>query len=156
MRQLQYLLAALCYSILLSGCANHHSAIDDSRAQAVVFAALQQVGKPYRYGGQSPDNGFDCSGLVDYAYRSGANLSLPRTVRDFDTLTDAGADLDELRSGDLILFRTRQHEPDHAGIYVGDGRFVHAPTSGGYVRLDSLSDRYWQQHYCGARRPLAP
>ena len=98
------------------------------------------VGTPYRYGGNTPDSGFDCSGLIGYVYTHRAGVSPPRTVAQLNGFGQS-IRADELRVGDLIVFG--KSRPTHAGIYVGEGRFVHAPSTGGTVRLDSLQSPYW-------------
>jgi len=123
-------------------------------AEEVLFAALGLVGTPYRYGGNTPDGGFDCSGLIGYVYSGAAGMSLPRTTRAMSTL---GVNIarSALQPGDLLFFATSGgRQVSHAAIYVGEGRFVHAPSSGGTVRLDNLSDRYWQKSYLSAKRVL--
>jgi cell wall-associated NlpC family hydrolase len=121
-----------------------------------VFRALGLVGTPSRYGGNTPDAGFDCSGLVGYVYADGAGVALPRTV---DALSEYGAEEDEperIASGDLVVFADDAHGrgASHVGIYVGAGRFVHAPKTGGTVRLDSLDQPYWRERFVSARRVL--
>ena len=126
------------------------------QANEILFNALGLVGTPYRYGGNSPDSGFDCSGLINYVYRESANMALPRTVAEMSRLNAPDVTEDNLQSGDLVIFATDGgSRPSHAGIYVGDGRFVHAPSRGGEVRMDFLSDRYWERSYLNAKRPLA-
>lgn len=126
-------------------------------AEDVLFRALGLVGTPYRYGGNTPDGGFDCSGLIGYVYRDAAGIRLPRSTRELSGLRAPTIGRDALQSGDLLFFATNGgRQVSHAGIYVGEGRFVHAPSSGGTVRLDSLSARYWQQSYLDARRVLPP
>ena len=107
------------------------------------------VGTPYRYGGNTPDSGFDCSGLIGYVYKSRAGVAPPRTVAQLD---DFGQSItkSELRVGDLVVFG--RGTPTHAGIYVGEGRFVHAPSTGGTVRLDSLGSTYWSKQKQSFRR----
>ena len=119
-------------------------------AKEVLFQAIALVGTPYRYGGNTPQGGFDCSGLVGYVYRQSAGLNLPRTTAEIARTRAQSVDWGELISGDLVLFGSGR--VDHIGIYVGEGRFVHAPSSGGTVRLDHLSDRYWVQRFRGGRR----
>ena len=117
----------------------------------ITLQALGLVGTPYRYGGNTPDSGFDCSGLIGYVYRGSAGLALPRTVAQLRSVgqpVEPGA----LRSGDLVLFGGGRG-PQHAGIYVGEGRFVHAPSSGGTVRLDPLHSGYWARQQPSYRRP---
>ena len=97
-------------------------------ADDVLFRALGLVGTPYRWGGNTPDSGFDCSGLINFVYRDMTGIKLPRS--------------------------TRERTVSRAGTYVGEGRFVHAPRTGGTVRLDSLQNSYWQRAYLDAKRVL--
>ncbi len=125
-------------------------------AENVLMHAIGLVGTPYRWGGNTPDSGFDCSGLIGYVYRNGAGLNLPRTTREMNALPVPQVGRAQLRSGDLLFFATGgDRQVSHAGIYVGDGRFVHAPRTGGTVRLEALDSLYWQRTYLGARRVLA-
>lgn len=119
----------------------------------LLFHAFSLVGTPYRYGGSSPESGFDCSGLINYVYRESAGLTLPRTTAGLSALPGTTA-VKSLRPGDLVLFSTGGKRVDHAGIYVGDGRFLHAPSTGGRVRVDELDASYWQRAYASARRVL--
>lgn len=126
------------------------------KANDILFSALGQVGIPYRYGGSSPASGFDCSGLIQYVYAESANIKLPRTVSGMYQIDAPVVDEDKLQAGDLVIFATGWGgRPSHAGIYVGEGRFVHAPSTGGEVRMDYLSEDYWQRSYLNAKRPLA-
>lgn len=124
--------------------------IPDDLAREVAFLALSLVDTPYRYGGNTPQGGFDCSGLIVYVFRSTAGVALPRTVAQLAAVGEP-VRLAAVRSGDLVLFDTRGRF-SHAGIYVGGGRFVHAPSTGGTVRLDGVQARYWRPRYSGARR----
>lgn len=119
----------------------------------VIFRAFSLIGTPYRYGGSSPETGFDCSGLINYVYREAAGVSLPRTTAGLTALKDKAPDK-ALLPGDLVLFAMSGRRVDHAGIYVGEGRFLHAPSSGGKVRIDELHASYWQRTFMGARRVL--
>jgi len=125
---------------------------DPDRANAVLMRAIGLVGTPYKWGGNTPEGGFDCSGLVTYVFRDMAAVQLPRTSRD---LSGAGGRvaIDHLATADLVFFAS-SGTVTHVGIYVGEGRFVHAPSTGGTVRLDHLDGPYWAQHYAGARRVL--
>ena len=126
-------------------------------AEDVLFRALGLVGTPYRWGGNTPDSGFDCSGLIGYVYRDAAGISLPRTTREMISMQAADVGQEGLQSGDLVFFATNGgSQVSHAGIYVGEGRFVHAPATGGTVKLDSLSKAYWQKAYLSAKRVLQP
>lgn len=125
-------------------------------ANDILFTALGQVGIPYRYGGSSPESGFDCSGLIQWVYAESAAIRMPRTVAEMSRLEAPNIDESSLQAGDLVIFATESRSrPSHAGIYVGEGRFVHAPSSGGTVRMDYLSETYWQRSYLNAKRPLA-
>ena len=112
--------------------------------------AAKMVGNPYKYGGASP-SGFDCSGLVQYSFKH-AGVALPH-----NTLQQRSAsrliNVAELRRGDLLFFNQEGKRYGHVGIYLGDGRFVHAPSSGKSVRSDALSNPYWKKHLSEVRRP---
>ena len=126
---------------------------DPAAAAAVTIRALGLVGTPYRYGGNSPDGGFDCSGLVTYVFADMLDLRLPRTSRELSRVQGPPIPPDRLASGDLVFFGSGS-EVWHVGIYVGEGRFVHAPSTGGTVRLDALDNPYWRRNYSGAKRVL--
>lgn len=126
---------------------------DPARANAVLMRAISLVGTPYRYGGNTPEGGFDCSGLVNYVYRDMLDLRLPRTSRDLAAYQGPRIDPDRLATADLVFFGNGG-QVTHVGIYVGEGRFVHAPSTGGTVRLDYLDGPYWRTHYSGAKRVL--
>lgn len=126
---------------------------DPARANAVLMRALSLVGTPYRWGGNTPEGGFDCSGLVNYVYRDMLDMRLPRTTRELAALAGPTIAPAQLAGGDLVFF-SEGGSVTHVGIYVGEGRFVHAPSSGGTVRLDHLDAPWWQRRYSGARRLL--
>jgi cell wall-associated NlpC family hydrolase len=133
-----------------SGRSSAYSQLSTEQASDIAIHALGLVGTPYRYGGNTPESGFDCSGLIGYVYRSRAGLAPPRTVAQ---LNDFGQSVGhgDLRTGDLVVFGTGR--PSHAGIYVGEGRFVHAPSTGGTVRMDRLDSGYWARQKSAYRRP---
>ena len=159
--------ALLASALLLTGCASPPSVLQRGGATAsitppaarlsagqssdIAIHALGLVGTPYRYGGNTPGGGFDCSGLIGYVYQSRAGTPPPRTVAQLDRWGQP-VDGAALRTGDLVLFG-RGRSPSHAGIYVGEGRFVHAPSSGGTVRMDRLDARHWARQSAGYRRP---
>ncbi len=128
---------------------------DPFRANNVLMRALGLVGTPYRWGGNTPEGGFDCSGLVGFVFLDAAQLYLPRTTRDIARARAATPPKDRLAPGDLVLFADGG-QVFHVGIYVGENRFVHAPSTGGTVRLDRLDNPYWSRVYSGARRVLGP
>jgi cell wall-associated NlpC family hydrolase len=157
----------LCLSLLLAACSNQRSRPTSATlprftapaarqgvtaTNNILFRAIGLVGTPYRYGGNTPETGFDCSGLVDFVFRDAAGVVLPRTVGDLANLQLASIARNELRAGDLIFFDTNSRHASHVGIYVGEDRFVHAPNEGGMVRLDYLSNVYWREHYDSAKR----
>jgi cell wall-associated NlpC family hydrolase len=117
----------------------------------ILFRAISLVGTPYRYGGNTPEGGFDCSGLIGYIFSDVAGARLPRSAADIDRLVAPAVSRKALIGGDLVFFRDGG-SISHIGIYVGEGRFVHAPSRGGTVRLDALDGDYWRQHYSGAKR----
>lgn len=126
---------------------------DPARANAVLMRAISLVGTPYRHGGNTPEGGFDCSGLVGYVYRDMLDLQLPRTTRALAAMQGPRITPDRLAGGDLVFFGSGG-QVSHVGIYVGEGRFVHAPSTGGTVRLDRLDGHWWRDNYTGARRLL--
>ena len=155
----------LALALLLSGCGTASQApklfpsrdargtpstLSGDQASNIAIHALGLVGTPYRYGGNTPAGGFDCSGLIGYVYRNEVGTPPPRTVAQLDGWGES-VDLDALRTGDLVLFG-RGSRPTHAGIYVGAGRFVHAPSTGGEVRLDVLNAGYWARQSQAYRR----
>lgn len=126
---------------------------DPESANAVLMRAIGLVGTPYTYGGNTPESGFDCSGLVAYVYRDMLDLSLPRTSRELAAIQGPRIAPEKLAAADLVFFGSKG-SVSHVGIYVGEGRFVHAPSTGGTVRLDRLDGPYWRDHYSGAKRVL--
>ncbi|HEV2219464.1 MAG TPA: C40 family peptidase [Casimicrobiaceae bacterium] len=120
-------------------------------AEDIAVYALSLVGVDYRYGGDTPERGLDCSGLIKYVFQQATGVTLPRTARE---LARIGAHVrrSELAPGDLVFFNTRRSAFSHVGIYLGDGRFIHAPSRGGEVGVAQLSSSYWRERYDGARR----
>lgn len=122
---------------------------NDSRLLANV--ALEHLGVDYKFGGEEPDTGFDCSGLVIYAAEKSLGLKLPRRSAD---IARQGIEVkkSELRKGDLVFFNTLGSRFSHVGIYLGNKKFVHAPRRGAQVRVESMDVAYWKKRYNGARR----
>jgi hypothetical protein len=119
--------------------------------EEISIEAMSLVGVPYRWGGNTPDSGFDCSGLVDYVVRRAASVNLPRTT---EQMGGVGSTInpDEIAPGDLIFFNTTGRTHSHVGIYVGQYRFVNAPSTGGTVRIDYVTNPYWAKRFDGIRR----
>lgn len=118
---------------------------------SVLQSAMALLGTPYRWGGTTPDNGFDCSGLVKYVFRNALGIELPRVSRDMAKSGELITDRAKLAAGDLVFFG-RRGRVDHVGIYVGEGQFVHAPSTGKDVMVSSLDTGYWSHKYMQARR----
>ena len=153
--------AALClFLIVLSACGSaprrapppiQPGTAHADAANAVLFRAIALVGTPYRYGGNTPQGGFDCSGLVGYVFNDAAGLALPRTSAQISELGKQKLPAKSLQAGDLVFFAANR-TVSHVGIYVGERRFVHAPNSGGTVRLDSLDGAWWRDHFVYGKR----
>ena len=131
--------------------------LDPAAREASVAQAMLLVNTPYRYGGNTPEGGFDCSGLVAYVLQAVATPASRRLPRSTAQWAAASTPIDdgELKRGDLVFFNTSGARFSHMGIYVGEGKFVHAPSTGGTVRLQNLSDKYFAQRYTGARSVFA-
>lgn len=166
---------ALCASAIVVGCAGPTAAPQNepaiapplapgelaawreaaprSRAGDVVLTALTYLDTPYRLGGQSADAGFDCSGFTRQVFSQSLGVALPRQA---DEQAQAAGLLNvrrnELRPGDLVFFNTLRRVYSHVGIYLGDGRFVHAPRTGAQVRVEQIGASYWSRRFTGARR----
>ncbi|EHQ53138.1 MULTISPECIES: C40 family peptidase [Ectothiorhodospira] len=153
-------LALVAATLLLGACGTSPTrppadpeTLDPQRSQ-VVFHALSMVGKPYRYGGTSPEDGFDCSGLVWFTHHH-AGIPVPRTT----TTQSEGVrriSTQALTPGDLLFFRTGRAGPGHVSIYIGDGRFVHAPSSGRPVTTEDLDHPYWSRRFLHAGHFYSP
>lgn len=128
-----------------------------SPAAERALRALDLIGTPYKRRGMSPDSGFDCSGFVSYVFRSADGTELPRTANEMFRLRESERvqhiERVAIEPGDLLFFRIRKGGTiDHVGIALGEGRFIHAPASGGAVRIDALDNPYWTTRFAGARR----
>lgn len=126
-------------------------------ASELVMHAMNFLGVPYRRGGNTADQGFDCSGFTRYVFENSIGLVLPRRA-DQQALTAGLKDVkrDELRPGDLVFFNTMRRAFSHVGIYVGEGKFIHAPRTGGEVRVEDMRQAYWSKRFNGARRADLP
>lgn len=143
--------------LLLGACAttrenvpSHQAYISPTVRQLTAYAR-GLIGTPYKYGGHSPKAGFDCSGFVDYVFRHSAHVSLPHNSQ---LISRHGFPVEstQLREGDLVFYDTNHSAYSHVGIYLGNYRFIHAPSSGGRVRTEDMRETYWVRHYNGARR----
>lgn len=123
------------------------------RAREVTVQALAFIGVNYKWGSSNPERGFDCSGLVAHVFQQVAGLVLPRNSQAMSR-TGAKVDKSDLQPGDLVFFNTRRSPNSHVGIYIGDERFVHAPSRGGEVEISDMQDSYWKKRFNGARRML--
>lgn len=125
--------------------------VSSGRIQSVLLRAMALLGTPYRWGGNSPERGFDCSGLVGYVFRTALGIDLPRVSRDQAKSGELVVDRAALTAGDLVFFG-RRGRVDHVGIYVGEGQFVHAPRTGKDVMVSQMDSGYWDNKFMQARR----
>ena len=121
------------------------------KAQEILINAMSLTGIKYTYGGKSPETVFDCSGFVRYVFSQAANLTLPPTAR---AISQIGKTIkkDELQPGDLVFFNTLKKTFSHVGIYIGNNKFIHAPSTGNVVRIESMQTGYWASHFNGGQR----
>ena len=148
-----WVISILLLSLLLGACGSkpYRPTSQAGERQEVIEAARNMLGVPYRYGGSSPSRGFDCSGLVQYAH-SQAGIEVPRTTGE-QYRAALPLNRQALRPGDLVFFRTHKHRyVSHVGIYLGKGKFIHAPSSGKQVSIASLKDDYWRKRYTSGGR----
>ncbi|TFV99547.1 peptidoglycan endopeptidase [Oxalobacteraceae bacterium OM1] len=126
-----------------------------SRASELVFGAMGMLGIRYKYGGNGPEGGLDCSGLVRYVFKEVLGMELPRTSEEISRVGEK-IDTKDLQPGDLVFYNTLRRGFSHVGIYLGDNKFIHAPSAGGAVRIESMDISYWKQRFNGARRISQP
>ncbi|HXD52096.1 MAG TPA: C40 family peptidase [Burkholderiales bacterium] len=152
-------LAALGIALAASPACSADTARDEasdsylSRAREVTIQALSFLGVNYKWGSSNPERGFDCSGLVTHVFQQVAGMVLPRNSQ---SMSKVGEKIDkvDLQPGDLVFFNTRRQPNSHVGIYIGDERFVHAPSRGGEVEISDMQESYWKKRFNGARRLL--
>lgn len=132
------------------------AAADSPAADAAKAYALRALGVQYRYGGMSPETGFDCSGLVAHVFSQAWGIALPRHAQEQARLGTPVRRLAELQPGDLLFYNTRNRPYSHVGIYIGEGLFVHAPRPGRTVRYETIDSPYWRARFNGARRLSPP
>lgn len=150
MKKLLLLGLALFLAACSSESVRQYDANDDQMNELVMYA-MSLADTPYRYGGNSTNSGFDCSGFVGHVYRQTLGVSLPRTSRDISRVGKPIGKRD-LEPGDLVFFNTQHASFSHVGIYVGDGKFVHSPRTGKSVRTEQMQMSYWETRFDGARR----
>ncbi|WP_228877314.1 C40 family peptidase [Paraburkholderia saeva] len=121
------------------------------KAGDVVVGALNMIGVRYRWGGNTPDSGLDCSGFVRYVFQDTLGMALPRRAEEMSRVGEK-VRMSELKPGDLVFFNTMRRAASHVGIYIGDNKFVHSPSTGSTIRVDDLDDGYWEKRFTGARR----
>ncbi|MEZ5740939.1 MAG: C40 family peptidase [Burkholderiaceae bacterium] len=123
-----------------------------SHGDEVALRAVSMIGKPYIWGGTDPDEGCDCSGLAQFVYREAIGVDLPRTAAQMGRI-GRSVSRRRLVPGDLVFFNTQRRRNSHVGIYVGEGRFVHAPSKGKSIRISTVDNPYWSRRFEGGRRP---
>jgi cell wall-associated NlpC family hydrolase len=126
-----------------------------SRASELAMNAFGLIGIKYRMGGNTPENGLDCSGLVQYVFKQAWGATLPRTAEEISRVGEK-VESRELQPGDLVFYNTLRRGFSHVGIYLGDNKFIHSPSAGGQVRVESMEIGYWKSRFNGARRITAP
>ncbi|MCL6262384.1 C40 family peptidase [Craterilacuibacter sp. RT1T] len=117
----------------------------------LLLQAMSLIGVAYRFGGNSPASGLDCSGFIKYVFEKSLKVNLPRTAAEMARAGRA-VERDELAAGDLVFFNTRGFRNSHAGIYLGGNKFIHAPRSGKNIEVSNMTGSYWVSRYNGARR----
>lgn len=123
----------------------------DPMMNDLAVYALSLEGTPYKYGGNTPETGFDCSGFIGYVFRHTLGKTLPRSAEEISRV-GSRPDIDELKPGDLVFFNTLHRKYSHVGIYLGDGQFIHSPGTGKSVTVVNMNENYWRERYNGARR----
>lgn len=119
-------------------------------SQEIMLQSMGLVGTPYKWGGSNTATGFDCSGMIQYIYKTALGVNLPRTAREMAAASRKISDL-QLKPGDLVFFNTsKRTKYSHVGIYIGNGEFIHAPSSGKTIQTEKLSKPYYAKNYLGA------
>lgn len=124
---------------------------DYAPAQDLLLSAMSLIGVKYKWGGNTPESGLDCSGFVNYVFKNSLNIALPRTALGMSGIGDE-IEKDELKAGDLVFFNTMRRKFSHVGIYLGDGRFIHSPRKGRSVEIVDMNQKYWITRFNGGRR----
>jgi NlpC/P60 family len=152
-----YLTGLLAAGLLAGGSASANSAppeLSEAEKAELIVRSLGLLGIEYRFGGSTPAGGLDCSGFVRHVYRDALGLKLPRTTEEMSMVGES-IERSQLKPGDLVFFNTLGRPYSHVGLYLGDDRFVHAPSTGNVIRIEALSARYWAQRFELGRRVSA-
>lgn len=129
------------------------ASLKEASIEDVVDRAHELLGTPYKWGGTSAEQGFDCSSLLVYLFKTEANIMLPRTTTAMQRSTAATIKRNALKPGDAVFFKGNgRGQVSHVGLYIGEGKFIHSPRTGKHIRIDSLSNRYWNKQYTTAKR----
>jgi cell wall-associated NlpC family hydrolase len=126
-----------------------------NRASELAIQAMGLIGIRYKYGGNTPENGLDCSGLVRLVFKEAWGANLPRTAEEISRVGQH-VEAHDLQPGDLVFYNTLKRGFSHVGIYLGDNKFIHSPSTGGQVRIESMNLSYWKNRFSGARRIADP
>jgi cell wall-associated NlpC family hydrolase len=141
--------------ILLGGCqstrTNQSTQNESADMNELTEYARSLIGTPYKYGGTSPDTGFDCSGFVGHVFKEKLGKTLPRSSAEISH-TGIAQKSTLLQPGDLVFYNTLHKTYSHVGIYLGDGQFIHSPSKGKLVSIVNMDEPYWRKRYNGARR----
>lgn len=133
----------------------HRAAEFSTRASELAMQAMGMIGIHYKYGGNTPESGLDCSGLVRYVFKEAWGSDLPRTAVEISRVGET-INQKDLQPGDLVFYNTLKRGFSHVGIYLGNSKFIHSPSAGGRVRIESMEVSYWKQRFNGARRINEP
>ena len=125
-----------------------------AKLQELLIRAISLIGVKYKFGGDSAQTGFDCSGFVSHVFEASLAIELPRSSYAMGRL-GTKVESDDLRPGDLVFYNTLHRAFSHVGIYLGEGRFVHAPSRGKSVEIVDMSEKYWKRRFNGARRLIS-
>lgn len=152
-RRYQNFVVVVVATLMLSACgtmAPPRSAAGISQGNEVAMYAMGLIGTGYRFGGKNPEAGLDCSGMVSYVYREALGFKVSGSAAD---MARQGREIDkkELQPGDLVFFDTQNRPFSHVGIYIGDGRFIHAPSTNGKVRIVKMNNVYFAKRFEMAR-----
>ncbi|CAN5790860.1 hypothetical protein BH11PSE12_BH11PSE12_01940 [soil metagenome] len=121
------------------------------RTSELTLKAMDMLGIHYKRGGNTPENGLDCSGFVRYVFKNAVGTDLPRTAQEISKVGER-IESKDLQPGDLVFYNTLRRGFSHVGIYLGDNKFIHSPSAGGQVRVESMDISYWKNRFNGARR----